>query len=138
MAVTATPVFVQTPKIASLQLAAVNTLQPITTLTVGANGSKIVSVIVTSTEATSRVIRLSYTRSAKTYYLSTATVPAGAGTDGTNSTTDLLASTLIPGLPIDNDGQHYFFLQTSDTLGVTATVAPTADLFHVTVIYADF
>ena len=130
------PVFVQTPKIVSIQMTASTSAQPIFT---AGTAEKIVAVLVTSSEATlARVISLSYTRGGTTFTLTSASVPAKSGTDGVTTTIDLLSSVLIPGLPIDNDGQRYFFLQNGDVLNATSSTAPTAAAIHVTGIYADF
>jgi len=130
-----TPVFVQTPKIVSLALTNATTEQALFT---AAAAEKVVAVIVTSSEAGAIIVKLSYTRGGTAYFMTAASVAAGSGINGTAATTDLLASTLIPGLPIDNDGQRYFFLQSGDVLNATAVTAHSSSTIHVTVIYADF
>ena len=138
MAVTATPVFVQTPSVGVLQMAANTNFQ--TVVTAGANGSKVVSVMVASSDA--RVLQLAITRSAVNYILGSYSVTANSGIDGTVSAVDLLRggpSGLIPGLPVDNDGQPYLFLKSGDTLTVKATVAPSGSTtVNVVAVYGDF
>lgn len=144
MAVTPTPVFVQTPKIATVKIVNADgtTAAGKTIVTAGSNGSKIVAVGVTSDDTSARTIQLWYTRSAVNNLLGTATVAITGGSDGSTAGLDLLrggSAFLNPWLPIDNDGENYIFLQSGDTLTCNATVAVTAaKTVYVTAVYADF
>ena len=117
----ATPSFVGTPKItpaAFTNADSANTKKTIATA--GASGSKVVGVIATSTDTTSRIGQLWLTRSATSYLLGSASVTLASGTDGTTATVSLLTATLLP-LPVDNDGQPYLFLESGDTLQISFT-----------------
>lgn len=117
----ASPVFVATPKItpaAFTNADAANTKKTIHTA--GASGSKVVSVIVTSTEtANARVGQLWLTRSATSYLLGSFNTPINSGFDGSAATVNALS--LMPGLPLDNDGQPYLFFESGDTFQVSFT-----------------
>lgn len=115
------PTFVATPKLtpaATTNADSANTKKTIATA--GASGSKVVAVIATSTEtANARVGQLWLTRSATSYLIGSFNVPINSGFDG--STQGVNALSLVAGLPVDNDGQVYFFLESGDTLQVSFT-----------------
>lgn len=122
---TNTPVFTQTPKIGLVTCVNADGTTAKTVYTAGSNGSKIVALTATSTEVNpnNRTFTVSITRSATAYTLVTVTIPFGSGTDGSTAAVDLLNSTILPSLPLDNDGQKYLFLQSGDTLTVALTTS---------------
>jgi len=132
MPVTTTPVLVQTPKITPQNFVeGVDVAGTYKTLhTAGANGSKIVAIIATSNDnAASHIMTLAITRSDINYTLGTVTLAANAGSDGTQFSLDLLAGGTnfnTVGLPKDNDGQKYIFLESGDTLRATYSNALTS------------
>ena len=139
MTVTATPVFVQTPKITPQTFANADGTTKKTIFTAGANGSKVVAILAGSTDTAARTAQLWLTRSAVSYLLGTVVVAIGAGSDGTARTANLMPSTLMDGLPLDNDGQRYLYLESGDTLQVGFTVAVTAaKQIDINAIGADF
>jgi hypothetical protein len=118
-------IFVQTPKItpaAFVNADAANTKKTI--LTAGSAGTKVVAVNSTSTDTVSRICQLWLTRSAVSYLLGSAVVLTLSGTDGIVTTQNVLL--LFPGLPVDNDGQRYLFLESGDTLQASFTTQVTA------------
>ncbi len=137
MAVTATPVFVQNPKLGKTSILPADTTTLKTVVTAGTNGSKVSAIIASSTDTGTRIVQLYLTRSATDFLIGSTIVAIGAGTDGAANTSNLLTS--IPGLPVDNDGQPYLFLENGDTLRAKVTVTVTAakeiDVFA---IYGDF
>lgn len=126
MAVTSTPVLVQTPKITPITIVAADASNQKVVATAGANGSKVVGLSATSDDTASRVLVVSLTRSAVNYVLASVTIPIASGTDGIAKAINLLDAAMWPGLPIDNDGQAYFFLESGDTLSVKTTTTVTA------------
>ena len=127
MAVTATPVFVQNPKITPASFTnsdSANTKK--TVATAGANGMKVTAVLATSTDTSNRTGQLWLTRSATSYLLGSTVVTTLAGTDGATATQNLLPASLMGGLPRDNDGQVYLFLESGDTLQVSFTAQVTS------------
>jgi hypothetical protein len=87
----------------------------------GANATKVTALSAASTDNTSRTFNLGIVRSGTFYLITTVTVPASAGFDGTTPSVDMLNATLMPSLPVDNDGQKYLFLQSTDSLQVQLT-----------------
>ena len=127
MAVTHQGTYVQLPKItpaAFTNADAANTKKTIATA--GADGSKVVGVMSSSTDTSARLGQLWLTRAAVSYLLSSTSVPALAGSDGVVATANLMTTTVWPGLPTDNDGQRYLFLESGDTLQVSFTTQVTA------------
>lgn len=123
-----TPVFVATPKITPASWTnadSANTKK--TVCTAGSSGTKLVGLTATSTEtANARVAQIWLTRSATSYLLASVNVPVNSGSDGVTAGINLMGSTLWPGLPVDNDGQSYLFLNSGDTLQVSFTTQVTA------------
>lgn len=122
-----TPVFVGTPKITPVAFTnsdSANTKK--TVATAGSSGTKVVGVIATSTDTSSRTGQLWLTRSATSYLLGSVSVVTLAGTDGSTATANLLPASLMAALPRDNDGQPYLFLESGDTLQVSFTAQVTS------------
>jgi len=72
-------------------------------------------------------------------YLGSVTVPTSGGTDGGNSGVNILSNSLLPGIPVDNDGNPYIFLEKDDFLVCTAPVAPTANkIIHLQAMGGNF
>ena len=114
-----------------------------TIYTAGSSGSKIVAINVSTDDGSAtHVLNLTLTRSATDYIIGSYTLPVNSGTDGSAASIDLLRggpNTLIPGLPLDNDGQRYLFLESGDTLRMTFATALTASKrINVVTIGADF
>ena len=138
MAVTATPVFTQTPSLSLAQILPADTTVAKTIVTAGANGTKITALTASSNDA-ARIVQINLVRSAVVYILTTVTVAANSGTDGTAASVNLLNTTSLPGLPIDNDGQPYLLLKSGDTLTAAVTVTVTAaKTISIAAIGADF
>jgi hypothetical protein len=145
MAVTATPVFIQTPKITPQSFVqgtdaagAYKTL-----FTAGANGSKVVSIMVNTTDNTAtHLLVLVLQRGGVNYTLIYYTLPVNVGGDGATAGIDLLAggpANLFVGLPVDNDGQRYLFLESGDSLQLLYNTALTAGKsIYVTTVGAHF
>ena len=87
---------------------------PVTVITAGGNGSKVLSLIATNNDSIAHTILVSLVRSSATYYLSATAVPASSGVASGVPPVDLFA--IIPNLPRDQDGQPYLFLNSGDTL----------------------
>jgi hypothetical protein len=142
MAVTNTAIFPQAPKRGMVQAVNADGTGKKAVVTAGANGAKVVSLTAASDDTSNRSFGIYVTRSATDYLLGTVTVPLAAGTDGSTPSVDLLGggtANLIPGLPVDNDGQRYIFLENGDVLKVAALVAVTAaKTVHFQANYADF
>ena len=137
MAVTASPVFVQTPKVTQITILPADTTAQKVVCTAGANGSKVVGLIATSDDTATMNVQILIKRSATSILLGTGRIVTLSGTNGAAANVNLLNA--ITGLPIDNDGQPYLYLVSGDTLEcavlVTVTAAKTISL---TCIHGDF
>ena len=130
--------FVGTPKITPMSFVNADGTTKKTIHTAGATGSKVVTVVATSTDTVARTAQVWLTRSAVSYLLGSVVIATLAGTDGATATAGLLPASLLP-LPTDNDGQRYLFMVSGDTLQVGMTVAVTAAKeIDVLCIAADF
>lgn len=139
MALTPTPVCVQTPKFAATLFSSTYSAGALQLIyTAGANGSKIMSVIgLNSDTATLHVGQLWLGRGGTSFLLGSASIAANSGNDGVTSGTNLLGTSL--GLPQDNDAQLYFFMQNGDTLSASLTsTLPAGKNVYVNVVGADF
>jgi hypothetical protein len=137
MAVTATPVFVQTPKVTRTTFTSADTTTAKTIATAGTNGSKVTAVSICSDDTSDRVFQLGITRSATFILLGSVNLKTLAGTDG--ATAAVNGFNLIPGLPVDSDGQKYFFMESGDTLQAkTTTTITAAKTVSVTAVQGDF
>jgi hypothetical protein len=98
--------------------------------TAGPNGSKYVSLIAISSDTTARLINIL----AGGFFIGAVPIPAQAGWNGSISVVNLLDPALIP-LPLDSDGNPYFFLNPTDTLTVELQIALSAGQFiHVSAL----
>ena len=142
-AVTATPVFVQAPKLATVQfLQGTDTAGTYKVLyTGGTNGSKIVGIIATSNDASaSHLVTCQLARSAVSYGGVAVTVPVNAGFANAAPPVSLMSPTVWAGLPFDSDGNPFLYLSGSgDTITCTfATALTTSDVINVIAVVADF
>lgn len=132
MAVTATPVFIQTPKCGLTNFVqgtdSAGTYK--TLISGGTNGTKVTSINVATDDGTAtHVLTLAIQRSATNYVIGAYTIPLSSGTSGAIASVDLLRggpANLIPGLAIDNDGNPYIYLQSGDNLVMTFATALTS------------
>lgn len=129
---------VQVPKRTFIQILPADTTGLKTLYTGGSNGSKIVAIIVTSSDTAARDVQVGVTNGGTFIPLGTVTVPITAGTIAATGGVDVLAA--CNGLPVDNDGQAYIFLlSASDTLQVKSlTTVTTALALNFTAIGGDF
>ncbi len=132
MAGTATPIFPQT--IRNWAQSIVNSDgQTVKTLVTGAtNGTKVESIIVTSSDTTLRDLQLSVTISSVTYILATIPIPISSGTIDSVASVDILRSPYIPGLAFDPNGNRYIYVASGSTLNVEAlTTVTTGKAIHI-------
>jgi hypothetical protein len=133
---------VKTPQLGLAILANTNTTNYLTMITAGASGSKVVGILLNSTDTAARSITIAANNGATSFPLTTISVPAGAGNGTVNSVS--VFNQNAPGglnglLPVDNDGQQYIFLPGANTLQMAAVVQLTNALnVYSLVTYADF
>ena len=120
--------FVKQPRKGLVQIVNADAQAAKTVVTAGASGSKVVSLIATSNDTSARDVQVALVRSAVTYILGVTTVGIGAGTIAATPAVDLLNTTIFPAgmIAVDNDGQKYLFMESGDTLVVSALATVTA------------
>ena len=142
-AVTATPVFVQTPNRGIVQfLQGTDSAGTYKTLyTGGSNGSKCTGMYITSNDSTAHLVTIQLVNGGVKYggtAISTGTTTPGyaSGAGAINA----MSSANWPGLPLDSDGNPYFYLAgTGDTIQATfATSLTSSDFINIVAICADF
>ena len=96
-----------------------------TVFTAGADGSVIRGINISSTDTAARNIQFVLNDGTNDFQLVTVNVPITAGTTGSIASVDAL-STLIPSLPVDNNGRRTFGLKSGWIIKAKALVAVTA------------
>lgn len=132
------PVFVGSVKTGLVQVVNADASALKTVVTAGSSGSRVTSLRATSDDTSARVVSVYKTRSGTSYLLGSMSVTALAGSDGAVVGIDLMSDTYLPGLPVDNNGNHYIHLQSGDTLQVkTLTTVTSGKTVHVCAEYGD-
>lgn len=127
--VTATPSLPQFPKCGKVQILPADASALKTAYPGGTNGSKVTGVVASSTDTAARDVQIGTfnTGTAIFYPLATVTIPANAGNLAGTPPVNLLAPAVIPGLPLDSDGNPYIFLiDGNDSVQVKALTTVTA------------
>jgi hypothetical protein len=140
MAVSATGSFPQKPKNGNITIVNADASGLKTVYTGGADGSKIVGLLVASDDTSARDVQWGITVGAVFYPLGTVSIPITAGTIAATPMVNLLDLTKSPGLPIDSDGNPYVFLASASyTLQIKAlTTVTAAKTISVSAIAADW
>jgi hypothetical protein len=130
---TATPIFPQTIVTSVAKIAPADASNLKTLYTASANGSRIDSIIVTSTDTNSRDLQFIVTISGVDYILGTITIPANTGTNNSTPIKSVLENAQFAGLPSDVNGNHYTMLASGAVLKVkslsTVTTAKEISIF---------
>lgn len=109
-----TPAFIASPKNPAVAFANADGTTFKTLMTAGASGSRLDSLIASSTDTVSNVLQLAVTKSGVDYVIGEVTIPANAGTNGTVKSVAVLNSTDIPALAYTEAGALY--LETGSVL----------------------
>lgn len=129
------PIVVGAINVGVAKIIAADTTTQKTLFTAGALGSKLFALNIASDDTAAMNVQFSILRSSVNTLLGTINVPALSGSNGTAPSVDGLNDTLLPGLPKDNDGQHYLPLMSGDVLQakvlVTVTAAKTVHLLAI-------
>ena len=125
-AVTNTGVFPQAPTLDLVQILPADTTTQKTLVTCTTNGTKIVGVIVSSTDTATRDVTLALVRSATSYTINTVTIAINAGSVAGTPPVNMMSATNAPGLPLDSDGNPFFYCNTGDTVKVNVGTTVTA------------
>ena len=141
-AVTATPVFVQTPNV-GVQTFIQGTDSAGTFKTVytgGANGSKCTALMgISNDNGAAHLLTVRIVHSATNLSIVSATIPVSGTANTYGATLSLMATNVWVGLPLDSDGNPYFYLANGDTLQATFSTALTAtDQINLMAVCGDF
>ena len=97
-----------------------------TLYTAGANDAVVKSIMVTSSDTAAVNLKLTVNDLVTDRIIGTINIPITAGTTGAIAAVDLIASALMPGLPLDQNGKRVLPLQANYVLKVAPLVAVTA------------
>lgn len=103
----ASPAFIASPKNPVVAFANADGTTFKSLMTVGASGSRLDSLIASSTDTVSNVLQLAVQVSAVDYVIGEITIPANAGTNGVVKSVAVLNPTDIPGLVYTENGALY-------------------------------
>lgn len=125
MAVSHSGTYVQLPKLGLAQILPADTTTRKTLITAGADGNKVTGISMSTTETSvDHVMQFWVARGGVFSLLITVNLPLNSGF--VIATPPVSAFALWTGLPLDNDGQKYFYLESGDVLSVSTTVTVTA------------
>ena len=120
MAGTNTPIFPQTIQNWAATIAPAQTTTLVTLASGGVNGSKIESLIISSSATSLYDAQFVVAIGATNYVLTTIPVPTTSGTVDSVASVDVLRSTLIPGLAYDSNGNKYLYIASGSILYVSS------------------
>lgn len=120
------PMFIQTIQGWLAQILPADTTALKTLITAGAQGSRLNSLILSSTDTTARDIQFWLTRSATNYLIGTVNIPVSAGNTNAAPSVNILGNLQIPGLAFDANGNPYVDLKAADVLSIACLTTVTA------------
>lgn len=111
-----------------------------TLYTAGSNGSRCNGLSVATNDGTAQhVLTFEITNGGNTYHLTSFTSTLAPTNNTTYSTMNAMSSANWTGLPLDSDGNPYFFLVSGDVLKATfATALTTSDEIDMLAVCSDF
>jgi hypothetical protein len=135
-AVTATPVFAQTPKVYQAQIQNAQGTSGVTLVTAGSNGTIVKGIVASNTDSSNAyAVQLSVNG----YLLCTVNVPLSSGAMTAAPAVALIAPAGCPGLPLDGAGNPFISLQSGASLAInTTTTVTAAKTVAVTAVGADY
>ena len=138
MAVSHQGTYVQLPGLGLVQILIGDTTARKTLVTGGTNGSKVTAISMTCNETgAARDVQFWVARGGVFYLLDTVTAPITSGSVGTTPPVNVLSN--WTGLPLDNDGQKYFYLASADVLSAASLITMSAGKeLDVMAVYGDF
>lgn len=111
----------------------------VTVYTGGANGSKVVSLLATNSDAVSHLVTCQIATAGTNYGGTAITVPGTSGFANSVPPVNIMASANWYGLPLDSDGNPFIFLTSTQFIKCTfATTVTTATVLNVNALGADF
>lgn len=140
MAGTATPIFQQSLKNGAVQILPADTTTLKTIVTPGTNGSKVESLIVSSTDTSARDLQLTVTKGGVDYVLGTISIPANTGfTNGVVLINVFQHANISVALNNDLNGNKVLYLENGSVLKAkTLTTVTAAKAINLFAQYGDF
>jgi hypothetical protein len=137
---TATPVFPQSIKNGAVQIANADASNLKTIITPGANGARVDSLLVSSTDTSARDLQLVVTKGGVDYILGTLSVPANTGNTNALAMLNALAHANIgPFLSNDLNGNKILMLESGSVLKArTLTTVTSTRFINLFASYGDF
>jgi len=133
------PTFPKQPQNGKIQILNGTGTANVTVYTAGASGTKVVAILVSSTDTSPRDVQIKVTNGGTDYVLGTKTIPANSGTAAGTAAVNLLDPNVIVGLPLDSDGNPFIYLISGDTLTAAAlTTVTSAKAININAVVADF
>jgi len=132
MAVSHSGTYVQLPKCGLAQILNADALSRKTLITAGADGNKVTAISMSNNDTFDRLIQIWLARSGVFYLLNTVNVATNSG--GVATVAPVNALNNWTALPIDNDGQKYFYLESGDVLSVASTTSVSVGAFAVSAV----
>lgn len=126
MAVTATPIFVQTPESFGVQIANSDGTSKKTIYTAGANGSVIESLWVTSTDTADEDVIFYINDGSTDHQIGRVKVPLNSGNTNAIPSLDLLRHSQMPMFESDSAGNRVLKLKAAHVLKVAAAATITS------------
>jgi hypothetical protein len=126
MAVVNTPIFPQTIFVETKQIVNSDSTNLVTLLTGDADGTRIDSIIVSSTDTTARDLQLWITKSATDYLLGTVQIAINSGNVNSTPSVQYLTASNFPVLPVDANGNRFLMLDSGVTIKAKVLVAVTS------------
>jgi hypothetical protein len=140
MAVTSTPIFPQSIKNGSVQIANSDASNLKTIITPGADGSRVDALFVSSTDTSARDLQLVVTKGGVDYILGTISIPANAGNTNAVALVNAFAqSNISSALTTDLNGNRILMLENGSVLKARSLTTVTATRFiNLFASYGDF
>lgn len=135
------PTFVKTPNRGLVNISTGTGTASVTLYTGGANGSKISGINATLSSSASATVRFQITNGGTNYVLGTVTLASSTGVDGASASANLLAPSVVGGIPLDSDGNPFLFLSSSAdtlTIGVLTTLPGAGNTVFLIATAGDF
>jgi hypothetical protein len=126
MAVTATPIFPQAPKVYTAQILPADTTSKKTLCAGGTNGTRIDALNIASTDTSNRDIQLWMNNGSIDLLLTTLQIPLNAGNANNVAAVDGMRQANFPGLSYDANGNPTILVPNGYTLKIACTGTVTA------------
>lgn len=129
----ASPIYLGTIEGFAAQILPADTTTQKSLVTAATNGTRVNSIVATSTDTAARDLVVVKTKGGVDYLLGTVSIPANSGNTNALPAVDILASPQLKGVCYDGNGNPYIDLVTGEVLKVnTGTTVTAAKAVNVT------